>query len=82
LGSDINTGRFDNYDRVMDTYRTIILQGVRKDVAEKIEVLTHRIFCCNYGVREMKKKTQCYYLTPNLLQPVGGYGWQARRGKS
>jgi len=36
LGSDINTGRFDNYDRVMDTYRTIILQGVRKDVAEKI----------------------------------------------
>ena len=36
LGSDINTGRFDNYDRVMDTYRTIILKGVKKDVAEKI----------------------------------------------
>lgn len=36
LGSDINTGRFDEYDRVMGTYRNIILQGVRKDVAEKI----------------------------------------------
>ena len=36
LGSDINTGRFDNYDRVMDTYRNIILKGVKKDVAEKI----------------------------------------------
>lgn len=36
LGSDINTGRFDNYDRVFDTYRNIILKGVRKDVAEKI----------------------------------------------
>jgi predicted TIM-barrel fold metal-dependent hydrolase len=36
LGSDINTGRFDNYDRVMDTYRNVILKGVRKDVAEKI----------------------------------------------
>ncbi len=36
LGSDINSGRFGEYDRVMSTYRTIILQGVRKDVAEKI----------------------------------------------
>ena len=36
IGSDINTGRFDNYDRVMETFRTIVLQGVRKDVAEKI----------------------------------------------
>ena len=36
LGSDINTGRFDNYDRVMDTYRNIIIKGMRKDVAEKI----------------------------------------------
>lgn len=36
LGSDINTGRFDNYDSVMDTYRNIILKGVKKDVAEKI----------------------------------------------
>jgi predicted TIM-barrel fold metal-dependent hydrolase len=36
LGSDINTGRFDNYDMVMDTYRNIILRGVKKDVAEKI----------------------------------------------
>jgi len=36
LGSDINTGRFDDYDRVMDTYRGVILKGVRKDVAGKI----------------------------------------------
>jgi predicted TIM-barrel fold metal-dependent hydrolase len=36
LGSDINTGRFDNYNRVMGTYRNIILKGVEKDVAEKI----------------------------------------------
>jgi len=36
IGSDINTGRFDNYDRVMETFRTIVLKGVRKDVAEKI----------------------------------------------
>jgi predicted TIM-barrel fold metal-dependent hydrolase len=36
IGSDINAGRFDNYDRVMETFRTIVLQGVRKDVAEKI----------------------------------------------
>ncbi|MFZ3058186.1 MAG: amidohydrolase family protein [Candidatus Methanoperedens sp.] len=36
LGSDVNSGRFGEYDRVMNTYRTIILQGVREDVAEKI----------------------------------------------
>jgi hypothetical protein len=36
IGSDINTGRFDNYDRVMETFRTIVLHEVRKDVAEKI----------------------------------------------
>ena len=36
LGSDINTGRFNDYDRVMDTYRGVILKGVKKDVAEKI----------------------------------------------
>jgi len=36
IGSDINTGRFDNYDRVMETFRTVVLKGVRKDVAEKI----------------------------------------------
>jgi Amidohydrolase len=36
LGSDINTKRFDNYDRVFETYRTVILQSVRRDVAEKI----------------------------------------------
>ena len=36
LGSDINTGRFGEYDRVFDTYRDVILKGVRKDVAGKI----------------------------------------------
>lgn len=36
LGSDINTGRFENFDRVIDTYRNIILKGLRPDVAEKI----------------------------------------------
>lgn len=36
IGSDINTGRFDNYDRVIETFRTIVLKDVRKDVAEKI----------------------------------------------
>lgn len=36
IGSDINTGRFDSYDRVMETFRTIVLKGVRNDVAEKI----------------------------------------------
>jgi hypothetical protein len=36
LGSDINTGRFGEYDRVFDTFRDVILKGVRKDVAGKI----------------------------------------------
>ncbi len=36
IGSDINARRFDNYDRVMETFRAIVLRGVRKDVAEKI----------------------------------------------
>lgn len=36
IGSDINTGRFDNYDNVMENFRTVVFQGVRKDVAEKI----------------------------------------------
>ena len=35
LGSDINTGRFDNYDRVMDTYRNIIIKGMRKMLLKK-----------------------------------------------
>jgi hypothetical protein len=36
VGSDINTGRFGEYNRVFDTYRDVILKGVRKDVAGKI----------------------------------------------
>ncbi len=36
VGSDINSGRFGDYDRVMSTYRKVILQGVNKDAAEKI----------------------------------------------
>jgi hypothetical protein len=40
LGSDANTGlgiaKFDKYDRVTYIYRNIILNGVEKDVAEKI----------------------------------------------
>jgi len=36
IGSDINTGRFDNYDRVMDTFRTIVLKDLSKTTAEKI----------------------------------------------
>jgi hypothetical protein len=36
IGSDINTGRFNNYDRVIGTFRSVVLFGLRKDVAEKI----------------------------------------------
>jgi predicted TIM-barrel fold metal-dependent hydrolase len=36
IGSDVNTGRFENYDRVIDTFRTIVLKNLSKDVAEKI----------------------------------------------
>ncbi|HBU05309.1 MAG TPA: amidohydrolase, partial [Nitrospiraceae bacterium] len=36
IGSDINTGRFDNYDRVMDTFRTIVFKDLTKAAAEKI----------------------------------------------
>jgi len=36
IGSDINTGRFDNYDRVMDTFRSIVLKDLSKATAEKI----------------------------------------------
>jgi predicted TIM-barrel fold metal-dependent hydrolase len=36
IGSDINTGRFDTYDRVIDTFRSVVLKDLRKDVAEKI----------------------------------------------
>ena len=36
IGSDINTGRFDDYARVMETFRTIVFKGLKKDVAEKL----------------------------------------------
>lgn len=36
LGTDTNPPRFENYNRVIKTYRNIILKGVKKDVAEKI----------------------------------------------
>jgi len=36
IGSDANTGRFNEYDRVMDTFRSIVFKTLRKDVAEKI----------------------------------------------
>lgn len=36
IGSDINTGRFDNYDRVMETFRDIVLVSLKKEVAEGI----------------------------------------------
>ena len=36
IGSDMNTGRFDNYDRVMETFRDIVLVSLKKEVAEGI----------------------------------------------
>jgi len=36
IGSDINTGRFDTHDRMIDTFRSVVLKDLRKDVAEKI----------------------------------------------
>ena len=36
LGTDINTGRFENFDRVIDAYRNIILKGLNAEAAEKI----------------------------------------------
>ena len=36
IGSDINTGRFDQYDRVMETFRDIVLRSLKKEVAEGI----------------------------------------------
>ena len=35
-GSDANTGRFNEYDRVMNTFRSIVFKTLRKDVAERI----------------------------------------------
>ena len=36
FGSDINTGRFDNYDLVMDTFRSVVFKDLRRDVADRI----------------------------------------------
>jgi predicted TIM-barrel fold metal-dependent hydrolase len=36
IGSDVNTGRFDQYDRVMETFRNIVLVSLKKEVAECI----------------------------------------------
>jgi predicted TIM-barrel fold metal-dependent hydrolase len=36
IGSDINTGRYPDYDRVYDTFRSIVFKALRKDVAEKV----------------------------------------------
>ena len=36
IGSDINNGRFDNYDRVMETLRGIVFKSLKKEVAEGI----------------------------------------------
>ena len=36
FGSDINTGRFGNYDLVMDTFRSVVFKDLRRDVADRI----------------------------------------------
>ncbi len=36
IGSDINTGRFSNYYQVINNFRSVVLRGVKKEVAEKI----------------------------------------------
>jgi predicted TIM-barrel fold metal-dependent hydrolase len=36
IGSDINTGRFDGYDRVMETFRSVVFAGLKREVAEAI----------------------------------------------
>lgn len=36
IGSDINTGRIDQYNRVMETFRDIVLVSLKKEVAEGI----------------------------------------------
>jgi predicted TIM-barrel fold metal-dependent hydrolase len=36
IGSDINTGRFGNYDRVMDSFRTLVFKDIKKDTAERL----------------------------------------------
>jgi hypothetical protein len=36
IGSDVNGGRWDNYDSVFQTFRGIVLSDLPRDVAEKI----------------------------------------------
>ena len=36
IGSDVNTGRWEGYDSVFDTFRTVVLGSLRQDVAEKV----------------------------------------------
>lgn len=36
FGSDINTGRFDEYNQVMETFREVVFPGLRKEAAAKI----------------------------------------------
>jgi hypothetical protein len=36
FGSDINTGRFNDYDRVVNTFRNVVFRDLRKDVAERM----------------------------------------------
>ncbi len=36
IGSDVNGGRWDNYDSVFQTFRNIVLSDLPRDVAEKI----------------------------------------------
>lgn len=48
IGADINTGRFSKYNEKMNTFRTAVLNNLRKDVAEKIafrnawKLMTHK----------------------------------------
>ena len=36
IGSDINTGRFNQYDRVMDTFRSVVFKRLSPHVAERL----------------------------------------------
>jgi predicted TIM-barrel fold metal-dependent hydrolase len=35
IGSDVNTGRFQNYDRVFENFRNIVFKALKKDTAER-----------------------------------------------
>lgn len=36
IGSDVNTGRFYSYGDVIETFRSVVLKALKKDVAEKM----------------------------------------------